>query len=384
MAKKTTAKKEKYITERISKAGTHSLQVCIRAYDQTFRKSILIDDFENRKQAMEYAKQLRDETLTKMRAGYTVSKFLTVEQIYQKTFDLLPVRLKTKKKHDTFYKQAISQYGGLDIDKVTTADIQISLNTYAKTHTKQQVIQLLAVWRRIYKCCAMLNINVFDRTVGVITPAGIMGNPRKKDISSEDLDTFCDALLSYNEASISGNYYCRAIYYGIQIMRFCGLRPAEAFALTRNDINMAAGYLDVNKAVRSSYDSIVEIGDTKTTKSRRRMPIPEALKPILKECFEWSRNEILLSDYYGNLLKIDEVDTLIGNVRKKLRTKEGINIEFTLYMLRHQFSTDLMSAGVTPNVIRDLMGHESATMTLDYATSKEDDRANAINNRQFS
>ena len=58
-----------------------------------------------------------------------------------------------------------------------------------------------------------------------------------------------------------------------------------------------------------------------------------------------------------------------------------VKVTFTLYMLRHQFSTDLHNAGINPAVIRDLMGHESATMSLDYAVSDEKDRIKAINQR---
>ena len=86
-------------------------------------------------------------------------------------------------------------------------------------------------------------------------------------------------------------------------------------------------------------------------------------------------NDILLSDRAGRLMDIDDIDTLVGNVAKKAMVK------FTLYMLRHQFSTDLHNAGTNPAVIRDLMGHESATMSLDYAVSDEKDRIKAINQR---
>ena len=94
---------EKYITERISKAGAHSFEICIRMYDQTFRKSVKIDDFESRKQALQFACQLRDETLLKMRSGYSVSNFKKVSSLCEKTFDLFPVRQKTRKKHDYFW-----------------------------------------------------------------------------------------------------------------------------------------------------------------------------------------------------------------------------------------------------------------------------------------
>ena len=53
-------------------------------------------------------------------------------------------------------------------------------------------------------------------------------------------------------------------------------------------------------------------------------------------------------------------------------------------MLRHQLSTDLFSSGTPANVIRDIMGHESASMSLDYAVSNEKDRKNAMDKRKFS
>ena len=164
-------------------------------------------------------------------------------------------------------------------------------------------------------------------------------------------------------------------------MGYCGLRPAECFALTKDDIFLNgnnSGFISVNKAARSTADSMLEISDTKTKKSKRQIPVPSELAPILSECVRWSKHEILLADYHGNLQSIDKVSDYIRFVAKKAK------VSFNLYMLRHQFSTDLIRSGVNPAVIRDLMGHESATMTLDYAVSYEDDRRQAIDQRVFS
>ena len=96
MAKKIFKKTERYITERISAKGTHSLEICIRHKSgQTFRKSILISDFETPKQAMEFAKQFRDEKLSQMNMGMTVKTVYTVKDLYEKSFELIPVRIKT-------------------------------------------------------------------------------------------------------------------------------------------------------------------------------------------------------------------------------------------------------------------------------------------------
>ena len=378
MTDKLIKKKEKYITERISKKGTHSLQVCIRLNDQTFRKSIMIDQFPTPGAALAFAVKLRDETLLKMRTGYTVAHQHTVKDMYLKTFDLFPVHTKTRKKHDIFFKHGIAMFADQPITKLKAADIQESINTYAKTHTRRQTAGLLAVWRKIYKACALLNVNVIDRTTAVTIPECIQGKHRKKEISSQDLECFCNALLAYNAGSISGSYNCQAVYYAIRIMQYCGLRPAEAFALCRSDVDLKRNIIIVSKASHSTVTETLAISNTKTEQSIRSVPIPADLIPILKECLQWSKHDTLLAKYNGSLFDIDEIDTLIGNVRKRC------NVNFTLYMLRHQFSTDLITAGTPLNIVRDLMGHESGSMSLDYAVSSEEERQKAINARKIS
>ena len=376
--KKLIKKKEKYITERVSKAGTHSLEICIRKDGQTFRKSVLISAFPSPGAALAAAVRLRDETLQSIHTGYTVSNFPTVEKLYLKTFDLFPVHLKTKKKHDIFYNHAIAAYADQPINKLTAADIQESLNKYAQTHTKRQISGLLAVWRRIYKACALLNVNVIDRTIAVTVPEGIQGQHRKKEISTEDLEIFLETLLEYNAASVSGAYNSQCIYYGIRIMQYTGMRPQEVFALTKQDLDLINNRILINKSVHSTQNSMLEIGKTKNDNSVGAVPVPDPLRPVLTSCLNWSKNDFILAKYNGQLWDIDEIDTLIGNVRRRC------SVNFTLYMLRHQFSTDLLTAGAPLNVVRDLMRHKSGSMSLDYATSSEKDRETVINSRKFS
>ena len=381
MTKKMIKKKEKYITERVSKAGTHSLQITLRVHGQIFMKSIKIEDFDTPKQALEFAVKLRDEKLVEMSNGYTVSNFHTVGELYEKTFEFFPVRLKTRKRHNTFYNHGISVYGDVSIEKLTAGDIQASLNKYARTHTRAQVNHFLAVWRLIYKAAFMMNISIPDRTLQVKIPECQPDNPKKKEITSEDLQKFCEALLEYNSASVTGRYESQCIWYAVQVMKYCGLRPAECFALTKDDIHITPGsgsFISVNKAAHSTITSHLEIGATKTAKSVRNVPIPEDLKPILKDCMEWTKHDIIFADFHGNLQQIDYVSNYVHLVAKKTK------VQFNLYMLRHQLSPDLFTSGTPANIIRDIMGHESASMSLDYAVSNENDRIQAVNNRRFS
>lgn len=378
MEKKIYKKTEQYIQERVTAKGTHLLRIQIRKYDQVFSESIKVSDFDTPKQAMEFAKRLRDETLTKMRTGYTVSKFPTVEELYHSSHELFKVRIKTIRKHDYYYKDGISMYGDKEINEITSADIQTSINQYAKNHTKKQVAGLLAVWRNIYKCCAMKNVNVIDRTVPVVIPDCKESKPKSKDISAADFQIFCDTLLEYGTPSVENRYNNQALYYACQVMYYTGLRPAETFALTGSDINLTAGYISVNKASHSTYDSVLELDRVKTEYSKRNVPIHNDLKPVLAECLQWSKHQILFSDFYGNLMDIDDLSDKVYKVAKKA------GVQFNMYRLRHQFATDEINNGTPLTVVRDLMGHASGSMSLDYATSNETDRMNAINNRKFS
>ncbi|MBE6108781.1 MAG: site-specific integrase [Erysipelotrichaceae bacterium] len=376
---KLIKRQEKYITERVSKKGTHSLEVCIRMNGQSFRKSVRIDEFPTPGAALAFCVKLRDETITKMRAGKRVTGFPTVRQLYEKSYEILPVSIKTRRRHDIYFRHCFEPYADMPIDKVTAADLQICMNRFAESHTRQETGKMLAVWHRLYKCCGMMDIAVPDRSAAVQIPKGIQPVHRKKDISAEDLETFCAALLSYNAASIKGSYNCQAIYYAIRIMQYTGTRPAETFALMRKDIDLERNTITINKAAHSTENSLLELSNTKTAQSVRTIPIPEGLKPILKECLEWCRHdEMLLTSYDDQLFEISWVDTLIGHVRQKC------GVYFTLYQLRHAFSSDLFALGTPAPVIRDLMGHQSESMSLDYALSDESDRIQAINSRKIT
>lgn len=381
MTKKIFKRSERFIQERVTPAGTHLLRIQIRQYGQTYSKSVKVSDFDTPKQAMDFAKKLRDDALAKMQAGYTVSNFPTVETLYKKSHKLFPVRKKTIIRHEYFYKYGIKQYANKTIDQITSADIQSSINDYARTHTRRQVAGLLAIWRSIYKTCAMMNINVIDRTVPVVIGECKEGKKKDNRITADDFDKFCNVLLSYNSVTAEGRYNSQCIYYALQVMKYCGLRPAECFSLTKNDIRFdtnEGSYIDVNKASHSTIDSMLEIDRTKTEKSKRHVPIPNELLPILNELLQWAKYDLLFADYHGNLQDINYVSDYVGRVSKKAKVK------FNMYMLRHQFSTDLFTNGTAPNIIRDLMGHVSSSMSLDYAASNTGDRMTAVNSRKFS
>ena len=55
-----------------------------------------------------------------------------------------------------------------------------------------------------------------------------------------------------------------------------------------------------------------------------------------------------------------------------------------MYQLRHQFSTDLITNHVDVRTVMELMGHNNTNMTVEYARSSDDLKAEALKNRKLS
>ncbi len=378
MTAKKTRKKEKYIYEKILPSGAHVLKIEIRLEGQTFRKNVQVKEFKTPAEAMKAAKRIRDQKLSEFNLSSYTGNLISVKDLYEKSYELFPVALATRYRHDLYYKNVLKPVEDKPIQSFRTADIQESVNKYAETHSKYETGKMISgSWRRLYKTAAALDLDVPDRTVGVVVSGGIQTRHHKKNIEEEDLERFLEALLSYNAGSVAGSYFCQAVYYALRFQQFCGLRPAESFALTRSDIDLKKMTVRINKSIRSSKDELVTVGRTKTEQSDRMVPISRAFLPYVKDCLKWSKGEeYLFTDYDGNLLERKAVNDLIIHVIEK----KCPDIDFHMYMLRHNFSTDLHRSGVSSPVIRDLMGHESGSMSLDYAVSYPEDRQKAVNN----
>ena len=167
-------KKEKYITEVKSTNGmTYIVKI---PYDspvnlgerEFYTKSFPTKKYGNDARTMAIAH--RNEMLVMIQDHTYTKSSPTIEELYKKKFELFPCRVSTKRKHEYYYKIAISRYGDMQIKDLKVADIHECINTYASEHTKDMTSDLLAVWRQIYRTAAMLEIPVSDKTLSVVIP----------------------------------------------------------------------------------------------------------------------------------------------------------------------------------------------------------------------
>ena len=92
-------------------------------------------------------------------------------------------------------------------------------------------------------------------------------------------------------------------FIGIVICLYSGLRIGELLALTWADIDFTKGTLAVNKTCHDGRDekgNLCRITDLpKTTSSKRMIPLPKQLLPVLKEYKRKSISEYVVESENG-------------------------------------------------------------------------------------
>ena len=166
-------------------------------------------------------------------------------------------------------------------------------------------------------------------------------------------------------------------------MMFAGLRTGEVLALQWQDINFENKTINVERGltIEPKFNSegkvmkrITIISETKTTCSKRVVPMPDILINALndykqrqsqisnkgkvdlldKHCFVFANDDGTFRTYSGT-------QKILNRFLKKYKLTE-YNIHF--HTLRHAFSNMLFEADQNPKVIQALLGHKSVKTTI--------------------
>lgn len=155
--------------------------------------------------------------------------------------------------------------------------------------------------------------------------------------------------------------------FGVVLCLYTGLRIGELLALAWQDIDFAKGLLVVSKACHDSYDNGMHmriIDSPKTEHSRRIIPLPKQLLPLLNGMKKRSKCEYIIADG-DNPVFVRSYQRAFELLLKKL----GIEHK-GFHSLRHTFATRALECGMDVKTLSELLGHKNATITLNrYAHS---------------
>lgn len=372
-------KKEKHIEEFTNTKGL-GFHVIVSARINSKVKRIdggrfYAKDYSTPTEALKEAKKSRDRILTEIDLGSYVTDIPTVGQLYEKKYELIPCSLKSRERHDTFYKAGIQAYENIRIDKLSAAQIQQSINDYSATHSYDMTKRLLGIWHLIYRTALLLQIPVIDRTQMVIVPKSkVLPKKRNTQTTTQDFYAFMEELQKYNDHSL----YSQIVTYICWTLFYTGMRLQEALGLMNDDIDFKNNVIHVRRSVGSSRTELRQIIPLKTLKSERDIPIAQQFIPILERIMAMSDYDLLFCDPEGRPFDSDYISNYIYRVKQKT------GIDFTVYSLRHLFATDMFRDGVNPKVIQNLLGHETENMSLYYAYTTPEEEKNAVKNRKLN
>jgi site-specific recombinase XerD len=134
------------------------------------------------------------------------------------------------------------------------------------------------------------------------------------------------------------------------LMLRCGLRVSEVCHLTWNDVDLQAGTIRINNS-KGLVDRVVYIAPD----LEKSLGLWQARSPSTDYLFP-SRKVKLAPLTRGDL----------GWLMNKYLRLADIKLHYSPHCLRHSFATQLLNAGVSLEVLKELMGHRSIQMTLRY------------------
>ena len=142
---------------------------------------------------------------------------------------------------------------------------------------------------------------------------------------------------------------------------YCGLRFGEAVALKVSDLDLDARRIRVSRSVTHVATIGMQEGPTKSH-ATRSVPIPKFLAPMLKADIEGRDGDQLVfpSPRRGGWLPLGEFRWAFDKATAAVKLGE-----FVPHELRHTCASLAISVGANVKVVQKLLGHKTATMTLD-------------------
>jgi integrase len=158
----------------------------------------------------------------------------------------------------------------------------------------------------------------------------------------------------------------------VLLLAYCGLRWGEAIALTRGDVDFERARIAIRAAVTRTGRRYV-LGPTKTHETRS-VPVPATVLKLLRDRIEARSADKLVFPGSLGYMRSHELRRVFDPAATKIGAPGLVPHE-----LRHTCaSLAIRSAGASIKAVQALLGHKTATMTLDRYGSLYDSDLDAV------
>lgn len=150
-----------------------------------------------------------------------------------------------------------------------------------------------------------------------------------------------------------------------QWLYLTGMRPGEAIALNKNDVEVfgETGTVSINGTMMYRERSINEMkksDSTKTAAGMREIDLPKKAIEIYKELLKMNPSgNFLFQSSKGTPFHLTAINTYLRNHREKM----SIDKKISSHIFRHTHISKLAELGTPLYAIQDRVGHESSGLT---------------------
>ena len=257
----------------------------------------------------------------------------------------------------TWRVQVEPVWGGRGVAEVRHSEIQQWVDEVAQTHSSTTVKRAHGILSAIFQRA------IRDRRISS-NPAQSMNLPRRNPLQRVYLSGAQVRMLA-EQAHPHGTL--------VSVLAYTGLRWGEATALRVRDIDLERRRLTV--AVNAvNVGSTIVVGTPKTHRARS-VPYPAFLSSaIAEQCSGKPEDQLVFGDGKTHLPRAHSEHGWFARAVTRCQKLDPTFPRITPHDLRHTTASLAISAGANVKAIQRMLGHASATMTLDtYADLFEDD-----------
>ena len=293
----------------------------------------------------------------------------------------------------------VPTFGDTPLDQITREQVGQWLIALSRTKSPKSVKNIHGLASSIMADAVddgLISRNVFKGAAGRL-PA--VKSEEMCFLSRQELDTIVRAMGEeiVVERTAEGQepklvrLSARANYRALTLfMALTGLRWSEATALTVGDIQvMPKARVTVTKAWKRQPDNTMELGEPKSTRSRRTISLPqEALDVVMERITGHAAQERLFVSDMGHTVHHGQFTNRVWKPAiEKAAFAYGLTKRPRIHDLRHSHASWLIAEGVDMVSVQRRLGHESIQTTVDRYThlaTESDDRINAALDRNAS
>ncbi|HUZ85532.1 MAG TPA: tyrosine-type recombinase/integrase [Candidatus Baltobacterales bacterium] len=269
------------------------------------------------------------------------------------------VRPRTYENYDLCIRRLMPHIGRVRLRSLTPEHIQHALGRLLDGGLAQRTVrQVHMVLRRALKQAVlwrMLSIN----------PSDAVKPPRAE---RKEMHTLREEEVRHL-LTVTGGMRDHGLWV---LLVTTGLRLGEALALRWSDIDFAEGRAIIGRAVQHQLGVGLVFVEPKTARSRRTVPLPPETLRVLedqrrannddrrKAGSRWLENDLVFPNPVGRPRNMTYRAISFHNALDRARLPR-----MRIHDLRHTAATHLLTKGVHPKVVQDLLGHSTIAITLD-------------------